>query len=139
MLTHSPSITSVERKWHLIDAEGKVLGRLSTQIAKLLMGKQKTDFVRHLDIGDHVVITNAKKIVVTGNKATQKIYHRHSGWPGGMRVTTFAQMQAKKPEDVIIKAVSGMLPKNRLHDKILRHLHVFPGTEHDYLKQFKNG
>lgn len=139
MLTHSPSITSVERKWHLIDAEGKVLGRLSTQVAKLLMGKQKTDFVRHLDIGDHVVITNAKKIVVTGNKATQKIYHRHSGWPGGMRVTTYAQLQAKKPEDIIIKAVSGMLPKNRLHDKILRHLHVFPGVDHDYLKQFKNG
>lgn len=137
MLTHSPSITDISRKWYLIDAQGQVLGRMATQIAKMLMGKSKTNFVRHLDIGDHVVVINAAKVVVTGRKADQKLYHRHSGYPGGMKITTFSQMLAAKPEQIIIKAVSGMLPRNKLHDRLLRHLHVFKTGDHSYSDQFK--
>lgn len=137
MTTYSPSASEITRDWHLIDAEGQVLGRLATRIAKLLMGKSKATFVRHLDIGDHVVVINAAKVVVTGNKESQKIYHRHSGWPGGMRITPLAKMRATKPEQIIIKAVTGMLPRNRLHAKLLKHLHVFARVDHPYTKQFK--
>lgn len=136
--THSPSVKKISRRWHLIDAQDKVLGRLATTIAKLLMGKQKTDFVRHLDMGDHVVVINAEKISVTGKKVTQKLYHRHSGYPGGMKVTPFFRLHQTHPERIIIKAVSGMLPKNKLHSKILKHLHVYSGDQHPYVKQFKD-
>ena len=137
MKTFSPSVTKIFRDWHLIDAKDQVLGRLATRIARLLMGKHKTNFVRHLDIGDHIVVVNASGIVVTGNKSEQKIYHRHSGFPGGMKITTFAQMKSAHPERIIIKAVSGMLPKNKLHDKVLSHLHVYPSSDHPYINQFK--
>jgi large subunit ribosomal protein L13 len=137
MKTYSPSVTKISRDWHLIDANNQVLGRLATHIAELLMGKHKTDFVRHLDIGDHVVVINAAMIVVTGRKSSQKLYHRHSGWPGGMTITTFAQMQSAHPDRIIIHAVSGMLPKNKLHDRLLSHLHVYPTSDHPYVKQFK--
>jgi large subunit ribosomal protein L13 len=137
MKTYSPSIKDITRQWHFFDAENQVLGRLATQVAKILMGKHKTEFVRHLDIGDHVVIVNAEKIAVTGNKAGQKIYHHHSGFPGGMKVTTFAQMLAAHPERILINAVSGMLPDNKLKDPMLKHLHVYPGPVNPYAKQFK--
>jgi len=137
MKTYSPSATIISRDWHLVDARGQILGRLATQIAKLLMGKHKTKFVRNLDIADHVVVINASEILVTGNKSTQKIYHRHSGWPGGMKITTFSQMKAAHPERIIIHAISGMLPKNKLQDRLLSHLHVYPTSEHPYTKQFK--
>ncbi len=137
MKTHSPSATEISRDWHLLDAKDQVLGRLATRIAELLMGKHKTEFVRHLDIGDHVVVVNALGVAVTGNKNSQKIYHRHTGWPGGMRITTYSQMQATHPERIIVRAVSGMLPKNKLHDRLLSHLHVYPGSDHPYAKQFK--
>ena len=138
MKTYSPSVTQISRDWHLINAKNQVLGRLATHIAELLMGKHKTDFVRHLDIGDHVVVVNASGIAVTGNKSSQKIYHRHSGWPGGMKITTFSQMQSAHPERIIIHAVSGMLPKNKLQDRLLKHLHVFPGPDHPYKSNFKS-
>jgi large subunit ribosomal protein L13 len=138
MKTYSPSAQSLTRKWYLFDAKDQILGRLATQVARLLMGKDKPDFVRHMDNGDHVVIINASLIRVTGNKMGQKLYHRHSGFPGGMKVTVLGDLLAKTPEKVIINAVAGMLPDNKLHDKMLKHLHVFTGGEHPYSKQFKS-
>jgi large subunit ribosomal protein L13 len=137
MKTISPKAADITRTWHLFDAKDQVLGRLATQIAETLMGKSKTNFVRHLDIADHVVVINAAKVAVTGNKAFQKIYHRHSGYPGGMKITTYDQLLHAKPEQIITHAVSGMLPKNKLHDRLLRHLHVYPGSDHPYINQFK--
>jgi large subunit ribosomal protein L13 len=136
MSTYSPSAPSVTRNWHIFDAKDQVLGRLATQIASVLMGKSKTYFVRHLDIADHVVVINASKVTVTGNKSTQKVYHRHSGFPGGMKITTYNQMLKTKPQEIIIHAVSGMLPKNKLHDRLLSHLHVYAGSDHPYGQQF---
>jgi len=137
MKTFSPKASDITRKWHLIDAKDQVLGRLATRIASLLMGKHKTDFIRHMDIADHVVVINAAGIVVTGRKASQKKYYRHSGYPGGLKVTDYSIMKETRPDRVIIHAVSGMIPQNRLHDKILTHLHVFPGSDHSFTKQFK--
>lgn len=137
MITFSPKPAETARKWHLLDAKDQVLGRLSTQIAKILMGKSKTSFSRHLDLGDHVVVINAAKVAVTGNKEQQKLYHHHSGYPGGMKVHFLAQVRAAHPDRIITHAVSGMLPKNRLQDKMLTHLHVYPGPEHPYASQFK--
>lgn len=136
MKTHSPTSSEVTRTWHYYNAEGQVLGRLCTQIAKDLMGKEKTDFIRHMDMGDHVVVVNAAKVVLTGRKDRQKIYHRHSGFPGGMHVTPVATVRATKPEEIILHAVSGMLPKNKLHDRWLSHLHVYPTDTHPYTRQF---
>jgi large subunit ribosomal protein L13 len=138
MKTFSPKASEITRSWNIIDAKDQILGRLATRIAQVLMGKSKTNFVRHLDIGDHVVVINASHIIVTGKKALQKLYHHHSGYPGGMKVTTFDQMLKSKPEQIIIRAVSGMLPRNKLHDRLLKHLHVFSGAEHPYVKQFKS-
>jgi large subunit ribosomal protein L13 len=138
MKTYSPSARSITRKWFLFDAKGKVLGRLATEIAKTLMGKNKPDFIRHMDIGDHVVVINASQIATTGNKLDQKLYHRHSGFPGGMKVTVLGDLLAKSPERVITIAVAGMLPDNKLHDKMLRHLHVFANAEHPFTQQFKS-
>jgi large subunit ribosomal protein L13 len=138
MSTYSPSITELSRKWHFFDADGQVLGRLSTQIAKILMGKHKTGFVRYFDIADHIVVTNASKVTVTGHKSLQKVYHRHSGYPGGMKVTSYANMLASHPDRIITNAVSGMLPDNKLKAKLLHHLHVYPGSDHPFIKQFKH-
>jgi large subunit ribosomal protein L13 len=137
MKTHSPSASDITRKWHLLDAKGEVLGRLATKIAGLLMGKGKTDFVRFMDIADHVVVINAADIVVTGRKETQKRYFRHSGYPGGLHVTELATQRAVHPDRIITHAVSGMIPQNKLHDRMLSHLHVFVGSQHSYTKQFK--
>jgi large subunit ribosomal protein L13 len=136
MKTSSPKACDISRSWRLFDAKNQVLGRLATEIATTLMGKSKTNFVRHLDMGDHVVVINASQIAVTGKKSLQKLYHRHSGYPGGMKITTFDQLSRAKPEQIIIHAVSGMLPKNKLHDRLLRHLHIYPGSQHPYAKQF---
>ncbi|HJZ05214.1 50S ribosomal protein L13 [Candidatus Amesbacteria bacterium RIFCSPHIGHO2_01_FULL_48_32] len=137
MPTLSPKLSQINRDWHLVDANGQVLGRMATRIARLLMGKNRVDFSRHLDMGDHVVIINAAKVKVTGRKSAQKLYHRHSGYPGGMVVLTYAQVQASHPDRIITHAISGMLPKNKLHDRMLKHLHVYPGPDHPYAKQFK--
>lgn len=135
--TFSPKKADTTRKWHFFDAKNFVLGRLSTQIAKLLMGKGKPTFSRHLDMGDHVVVINAKDINITGNKETQSLHRHHSGYPGGMKRHTLKQVREAHPERLISHAVSGMLPKNRLHDDMLRHLHIFPDSAHPYEKQFK--
>jgi large subunit ribosomal protein L13 len=136
MRTLSPKTSILKRDWHLFDANDQVLGRLSTAIAHILMGKHKTDFARHLDMADHIVVINAAKIVLTGNKETKKVYHRHSGYPGGFRSTTLAKMRETKPENILIHAVSGMLPKNKLQDRVLKHLHIYPGSQHPYSQHF---
>ena len=136
MKTFSPHTADVSRAWHLIDAKDLVLGRLATQAAVFLMGKHKPSFSRHLDWGDHVVVINSSLVKVTGRKETQKLYHRHSGYPGGMRVTTLKEMRASHPDRVITHAVKGMLPDNKLQDLMLTHLHVYPGIDHPYGQHF---
>jgi large subunit ribosomal protein L13 len=137
--TYQPKAKDINRTWHLIDADGQVLGRLSTRIAILLMGKHKTNFTAHLDMGDHVVVTNAEKVILTGGKETKKLYWRHSGYPGGMKTTSAAKVRAEHPERLIIHSVSGMLPKNKHRDPRLTRLHVYVGPNHPYTKQVNHG
>ncbi|TSC87637.1 MAG: 50S ribosomal protein L13 [Microgenomates group bacterium Gr01-1014_16] len=137
MKTYSPKSSEITRAWHLIDAKDQVLGRLATSVANLLMGKSKPIFSRHLDMADHIVVTNAAAVKVTGKKEKQKLYRRHSGYPGGMVVHTLSQVRAAHPDRIIIHAVSGMLPKNKLQDRLLTHLHVYPGPDHPYASNFK--
>lgn len=131
--TFTPTPKDITKDWHLIDAKGQILGRLSTQIAILLMGKHKPSFAPHLDAGDEVVVINASQIIVTGNKAQTKVYNRHSGYPGGFKSTSYA---LSKPEDVIKHAVSGMLPKNKLQDPRLLRLHIYTSDTHPYGQRF---
>ncbi len=135
--TQSTKLEDIKRQWHLIDLKGKILGRVSTDIAKLLMGKGKPYFVRNLDCGDYVVIINSKEVGVTGNKETKKVYHRHSGYPGGKKEETLGKLRIRKPEDIIIHAVRGMLPQNKLRDKMLRRMFVFSAETHKYEDKFK--
>lgn len=128
----------IKRQWHLIDLDGKTLGRISTEIVGLLMGKGKSYFVRNLDCGDFVVIINSKKVKVTGNKENKKVYQRHSGYPGGFKQETLGELRNRKSNDIIVNAVKGMLPQNKLRDQMLNRLKVFEGTEHDYGDKFKN-
>lgn len=135
--TYSTKASDIKREWHVVDAAGKVLGRLSTQIAALLMGKHKPLFNRNLDVGDYVVVINAEKIRVTGDKAKQKEYYRHSGYPGGFKITTLENVLATHPERIIEHAVKGMLPKNRLEDRMMVRLKVIVGETHPYGGQLK--
>jgi large subunit ribosomal protein L13 len=135
--THPTKDSMIQREWHLVDVNGATLGRISTQIAKLLMGKDKPYFVRNLDCGDHVVVVNAKNVKVTGKKETDKFYARHSGYPGGFKSETLRELRARKPEDIIIHAVKGMLPQNRLRDQMMKRLHVFAENTHSYQDKFK--
>jgi len=128
----------IVREWHLIDVDGKILGRISTEIANLLMGKSKPYFVRNLDCGDFVVVINSKNVKVTGNKEQKKVYYRHSGYPGGLKSETLAALRTRKPEDIIVHAVKGMLPQNRLRDQMLNRLKVFEGEKHEYEDKFVN-
>lgn len=127
----------IKREWHLIDLKGETLGRVSTEIATLLMGKAKPYFVRNLDCGDYVVAVNANEIKVTGKKELKKTYYRYSGYPGGLTKETFAKLKERKPEEIIIHAIKGMLPQNRLRDRMLARLKVFAGAEHKYGDKFK--
>lgn len=127
----------IKRAWHLIDVKDKTLGRVSSEIAQLLMGKSKPYFVRNLDCGDYVVIVNAKHVKVTGKKELQKNYYRHSGYPGGFKVETLKDLRIRKPETIITHAVKGMLPQNRLRDKMLTRLFVFAEEEHTYQDRIK--
>jgi len=122
----------IERDWHLIDAKGKILGRLASEIAQLLIGKKKPYFVSHLDCGDYVVVINAGQIKVTGKKESQKKYSRYSGYPGGLKVTTLGKLRKEHPERIIELAVKNMLPKNKLRDQRMARLKVFAGEEHPY-------
>ena len=125
----------VERKWYEVDAEGKALGKLATEIAVKLMGKDKPTYTPHVDGGDYVIVTNAHKIAVTGKKLTDKKYYRHSGYPGGLKVRTLQEMLDKKPTDVIRKAVERMLPKNKLGSQMIGRLKIYTGTEHTHTAQ----
>nr|WP_197407494.1 50S ribosomal protein L13 [Caviibacter abscessus] len=125
----------VERKWYEVDAEGKVLGKLATEIAVKLMGKDKPTYTPHVDSGDYVIVTNADKIVVTGKKLTDKKYYRHSGYPGGLKVRTLQEMLDKKPTDVIRKAVERMLPKNKLGRQQINRLKLYVTAEHNNAAQ----
>lgn len=135
MKTYSAKPLEVERTWWLVDAEGQTLGRLASHVANLLRGKNKPQFTPHIDTGDFVVVINADKVKVTGKKYTDKLYHSHSGYPGGMKVTTFRDMLAKHPERVIEIAVKGMVPHNSLGRKQLTKLNVYAGTEHPHAAQ----
>lgn len=135
MKTHSTRPQEITRDWWLVDAQGAVLGRLASEVAKLLRGKHKPNFTPHLDVGDHVVVVNAAKIVLTGNKITQKRYYRHSGYPGGLRSKTYEQFLVDHPERAIEKAVKGMLPGNRLGRAMLKKLKVYAGAEHPHKAQ----
>jgi large subunit ribosomal protein L13 len=132
MKTYIPKPEETNRDWLVVDAEGKILGRLATEIASRLRGKHKPEFTPHLDTGDFVVVVNAEKIAVTGGKQDKKIYYRHTGYPGGIRGTSLRTMLEKKPEEVIIHAVRGMLPKNRLGRQLLKKLKVYAGPEHPH-------
>ena len=127
----------IKRQWHLFDAKGQILGRLAVKIASLLMGKEKPYFVSHLDCGDYVVVINANKIELSGEKKTKKVYYRHSGYPGGFKEITFQHQFAKDPTKIIYHAVSGMLPQNKLRDKRLARLKIFVEVKHDYEDKFK--
>ncbi len=137
MKTYSTKASDIERQWHVIDASGKILGRLTTQIASLLMGKHKPIFTRNLDTGDFVVVINADKIRVTGDKAKQKHYYRHSGYPGGLKSISLEKMMQTKPTRVIEHAVKGMLPQHRLGKKMIKKLRVYAGDTHPHLAQTK--
>ena len=135
MKTYSLKTNDIQKKWHIVDAEGKILGRLASQIAAILRGKHKPTYTPHMDMGDNVIVVNAEKVRLTGRKAEQKEYYRHSGYPGGLKVTSFSDMIEKKPERVITLAVKGMLPHNRLGRRILTHLKVYSGPEHPHAGQ----
>ena len=128
--TVSANKETVNKEWLIIDAEGQPLGRLGTAVATLLRGKHKTNFTPHVDCGDNVIVINAEKISLSGNKWSDKVYVRHTGHPGGQRFTTASEMLAKKPEAIIEKAVKGMLPKSKLGAEMFRNLYVYVGTEH---------
>jgi large subunit ribosomal protein L13 len=133
--TPLPSIETLERQWYLVDAENQTLGRLASEVAQVLRGKNKPTYTPHLDTGDFVIVINADKIRVSGNKPTQKLYRRHSGRPGGMKTETFAHLQARIPERIVEKAIKGMLPHNALGRQLFRKLKVYKGTEHPHAAQ----
>lgn len=137
MSTNVVSAKNIQRNWHLIDAKNQTLGRLAVGVANILMGKNKVNYVPYLDMGDFVVITNAGSIKVTGKKAQDKKYYSHSGYPGGLRTQTFSGLLQSKPEEIIKHAVKGMLPNNKLRNKMLKKLFVFPASNHPYGKQLK--
>ena len=125
----------VERKWYVVDAEGQTLGRLATEIATILRGKNKPQYTPHVDTGDFVVVVNAEKVAVTGRKAEQKVYRRHSGYPGGLKETSYEQMMERRPTEILRRAVKGMMPKNRLARQQLRKLKIYAGPEHPHAAQ----
>lgn len=135
MKTYMPNPSQVERKWYVVDAEGQTLGRLASEVAKVLRGKNKAIYTPHADCGDYVIVVNAEKIKVTGKKLDQKIYYHHSDYVGGMKETTLKEKMAKKPEDVIRLAVKGMLPKGPLGRSMITKLHIYAGPEHNHQAQ----
>lgn len=135
MTTHSPRAGEIERDWHLVDAEGMVLGRMATEVARLLRGKHKPVFSPHIDTGDHVVIVNAEKVVLTAGKAHAKMMHRHSGYPGGLRSETYADKLSSQPGQALRDTIRGMLPKNRLGRSQIAKLRVYAGSEHPHTAQ----
>ncbi len=135
MRTYSAKPSDVTRKWYVVDASEVPLGRAAAQIATLLTGKNKPQYTKHIDCGDYVVVINADKLVVTGNKMSDKKYYRHSGYPGGIKEATLAEKMAKDPTEVIYRAVRGMLPVNKLRDERLKRLKIYAGSEHNHEAQ----
>ncbi len=135
MKTFTPTPADINREWFIVDADGKVLGRLAAQIAHRLRGKHKPEFAPHMDNGDFIVVVNCEKIRVTGNKLEAKTYYRHSGYPGGIKGTSLKTMLATKPDEVLRKAVRGMLPKNILGRAMLKKLKIYPGADHPHAAQ----
>jgi len=133
--TYMANNATVERKWFVVDAEGQTLGRLASEVAKVLRGKHKPTYTPHVDTGDNVIIINAEKVVLTGKKLLQKKYRYHTGHPGGLREISYKEMMEKKPEEVFMHAVKGMLPKNKLGRQMLKKLRVYKGTEHNHEAQ----
>ena len=133
--TYSAKEKDIEKKWYLVDASGKTLGRISTEIAKILRGKNKTIFTPHIDCGDYVIVINSGKLVVTGNKLEDKKYYRHSGYVGNLKVTSLGKLMKNKPEFVLMKAVKGMLPHNILGARLIKKLKVYPGPLHHHKAQ----
>jgi large subunit ribosomal protein L13 len=135
MKTYSLKGAEIDKRWRVIDAEGQTLGRLATEVAGLLMGKHKATYSQHLDMGDFVIVVNAQKVRVTGNKMEDKTYYRHTGYMGGLKETSLATMMERHPDRVIEMAVKGMLPRNKLGRALLRHLKVYAGPEHPHEAQ----
>lgn len=133
--TTIPSNDSINRQWYLVDAENQTLGRLATEVASILRGKNKPSFTPHLDTGDFVIVINAEKIKVSGNKSHQKLYRRHSGRPGGMKIENFSSLQERIPERIVEKAIKGMLPHNALGRQLFRKLKVYKGADHPHTAQ----
>lgn len=133
--TYSPKASEIERSWYVIDAEGMVLGRVATEVARLLRGKHKPTFAPHIDTGDHVIVVNADKVVLTSNKGEKVFVHRHSGYPGGLQTQSYGNLLARKPEEGVRRAVRGMLPKNRLGRQMLRKFKVYAGPNHPHAAQ----
>lgn len=135
MRTYTPKPGDIDRQWHVIDATDVVLGRLASQTATLLRGKHKPTFAPHMDMGDYVIIINAEKVALTGAKLEKKKAYRHSGYPGGLTSTTYAELLEKNPVRAVEKAIKGMLPKNKLSDQVLNKLKVYAGSEHPHTAQ----
>jgi large subunit ribosomal protein L13 len=133
--TFSPKPSDISRAWHVVDADGLVLGRLATEVARILRGKHKPIFAPHLDTGDHVIVVNAAKVVLTADKAATKVAYRHSGYPGGLKSRTYGELLATRPEEVVRRSVKGMLPKGRLGRRMLRKLKVYAGPTHPHAAQ----
>lgn len=131
-LVTQPKPEEITRDWFFVDADGKILGRLASEVAKILRGKHQPYYTPHWDLGDHVIVVNAKKVILTGQKEDAKIYYRHSGYPGGLKQETAAKLRERKPEELIYRAVRGMLPKNRLSREVIKKLHVYAGSEHPH-------
>jgi large subunit ribosomal protein L13 len=133
--TFTPRPTDIERTWHVVDAEDLVLGRMATEVARILRGKHKPTFAPHLDTGDHVIIVNAEKVILTSDKSERKLLWRHSGYPGGIKSRTYGEALARKPEDTVRRTIRGMLPKNRLGRQMLKKLKVYAGPTHPHAAQ----
>ena len=132
MPTYSPKASEIERAWLVVDAEDLVLGRLATEVARILRGKHKPIFAPHMDTGDHVIIINADKVVLTSDKAEKKMVYRHSGYPGGIKEQTYADLMARRPEEAVRRSIRGMLPKNRLGRQMIKKLKVYAGPVHPH-------
>jgi large subunit ribosomal protein L13 len=137
-VTKPTRMEEITREWHLFDAKGKVLGRLATEIAQKLMGKGKPNFVRNLDCGDHVVVINANEYIVTGKKETEKFYGNYSGYPGGLKQKALWQVRKEKPQEPIRHAVYGMLPKNKLRDRLMSRLYIYTSADHPFKNKFEH-
>ena len=135
MKSYTAKPSDIERKWYVVDAEGKTLGRLATEVATVLRGKHKPTFTPHMDCGDYVIVVNAEKVDVTGKKRKEKVYKRHTGYPGGLREITFEKLLEKKPEEIVRHAVKGMMPKGRLGRQMYKKLKVYTGPEHNHQAQ----